>query len=577
MRVLLLNSEDSPFEGPWANESWDLVVDFGWAGTCTYAEWSNVLGCPVHGLYDFGEEIEDVRRIAATLQVGRGRLVDAEGIDWWAMMSPARYPELHEQLLLENLKKQITPGAEVRASRPHRLVPTLAALLGNKIESYSTQSVGRAQRLAKSSRAMRLRQMMGIALDKWDADFGLRRFTAAMPRKAAAADRILLPSSYVNVSRILGAYASALPGRQFLLVTTRISGELSDRPPNLEMAFLASYAPIPRKSATEQEISELIGRWQALAKDLQDRDDWRPAMQRRCYEDFPRWLRVRDAWRRVIEQESIAAVLCGDENNPFNRLPVLLARNENLPTLSCSHGALDMNVLLRGVCADVYLARGEMEQDYLLRRCGVAPERVTIGAPRGLADTPAASNSQKDQIVFFSEAYELYAGRVELFYREVLPRLAAVARAQGKKAIVKLHPFESLPERTTLVNRVLPPELRSVVELTNEPLTNAFLDRTWFGLTVESSVAVDCALRAVPCFLCRWFELGLYGYGPQYAKYGAATILRTPQEMEEIPALLHAGGAPRAVPEGLVGSVSAERLDELFRGKRAPQPASIAK
>jgi len=577
MLVLLLSPEDTPFEGPWTRESWHLVVDLGWAGTCVYAEWAKELSCSVYGFHTLGEEIKDVQRVREALQVGRGHLVDAEGIDWWDMMGPARYPELQEQLLLEKLKRQIPPRAEIRASRPHRLVQALGAVLGHEIGSYRNRSTSRIRTYAKDTRTLRLHQMLGIALDKWDADYGLRRFTAARKTKSSKAC-VLLPSSYVNVSRILSAFASMLPDRRFLLVTTRASGHLNEAPPNVEIASLASYAAIPRVRETEKEIAHLIDRWRGLAKLLLDREDWRRVMQRGCYDIFPRWLRiglrVRDAWRRTIEREPIAGVLCGDENNPFNRLPVLLAQNRKLPAVSCSHGALDMNVLLRGVGADVYLARGEMEKDYLLRRCAVAPERLVVGAPRSFAGVEKAAESRKDQVVFFSEPYELYSGRTDLFYGEVLPQLTAVARAQGKRAVIKLHPFENLRERRKLVDRILPEEFRAVVELTNEPLTDAFLDRTWFALTVESSVAVDCALRLVPCFLCSWFELGLFGYGRQYEEFGAAKRLRSPQDIAGIPEILEAAGTPRTVPEGLVQVVAPEGLSALFRGKLDPHPVA---
>lgn len=581
MRVLLLNPEDRPFDGPWARESWDLVVDFGWAGGCSYAEWAKVFGCPTYGLFNFGEEIKDLQRIGETLRAGRGQLVDEDGIDWWELMAPARYSELHDQLLLLNLNKQIPSNAEVRASRPYRLVSALEALRISRIDSYLPESRHGISEYAKRLRGLRLRQLLGVVLDKWDADFGFRRFTAPRAKNSRNGPRVLLPSSYVNVSRILCAYASTLPERQFLLATTRASGRLGSYPRNVAMASLASYAPLPRLSATEKEISDLQNRWQRFRNELLRRENWRLVIQRGCYGEFSRWLRngmrMRDAWRRVLERESIEAVLCGDENNWVTRLPVLLARNKKIATVSCSHGALDMTLILRGVAADMYLARGEMERDYLFRTCSVAPERVTVGGPRPFSTPEQVPQHERDQIVLFSEPYELYSGRVDVFYSEVLPWLAAIARSQQKRAVVKLHPFENLSQRTSLVDRTLPSESRALVELTNEPLTDAFLDRTWFALTVESSVAVDCALRAVPCFLCGWYELGLYGYGRQYEKYGAARMLRTPQEILEIPDILWAAATCRVAPQGLVWAIEPGRLDELFRGKRDPQLASAGR
>jgi len=63
MKVLLVHPQDSPVEGPWASACWDLVVDFGWAGSHCYAQWSKALGCPVRGLYSFREWEKDVGEI----------------------------------------------------------------------------------------------------------------------------------------------------------------------------------------------------------------------------------------------------------------------------------------------------------------------------------------------------------------------------------------------------------------------------------------------------------------------------------------------------------------------------------
>src|SRR3974377_1692417 len=138
MRVLLLHPQDSPFEGPWARESWDMVADLAWAGSCTYAEWGRKLNCPVVGLYNLGKEMVDVRDIRDTLRAGRGELIDEEGIDWWELMAPARYAELHEQLLLARLKSEMGPDAEIRATRPHRLVSELEAVVGPAIHTFLT-------------------------------------------------------------------------------------------------------------------------------------------------------------------------------------------------------------------------------------------------------------------------------------------------------------------------------------------------------------------------------------------------------------------------------------------------------
>jgi hypothetical protein len=255
-------------------------------------------------------------------------------------------------------------------------------------------------------------------------------------------------------------------------------------------------------------------------------------------------VRIRDAWREVFDRERISSVLCGDENNPYTRLPVLLARNRGVRTVHCSHGALDVNVLLRGVCSDTYLAKGEMEQDYLLQQCGVPRERIFVGAPP-LECCPARESPGTD-IVFFSEPYELYFGRTETFYRELLPNLCEVARKHSRKVVLKLHPFESARARSNLVDRVLAGADRRLVEISTEPMSERLLQRTWFGVTVESSTAVECAIAGVPCFLCGWFDLDLHAYGKQYQKFGGAQILDSPTDILRIPDSLGLSPRPEA-------------------------------
>ena len=68
-----------------------------------------------------------------------------------------------------------------------------------------------------------------------------------------------------------------------------------------------------------------------------------------------------------------------DDSNPYSRLPLILAANRGIPTLVCHHGAMDSKMAVKVAHADTYLAKGEIEQDFLVRSCGVAPERVVLG------------------------------------------------------------------------------------------------------------------------------------------------------------------------------------------------------
>jgi len=584
MKVLLLHPEDSPFQGPWNRMRWDLIVDLGWAGSHSYCEWSKALGCQVRGLYGFGEWKEDVLGIKDALQSGSGWLVDSEGIDWWDLIAPTRYQQLFELRLVQKLSRSLSSAPDIHVTRPHWLAEALSNLLHTSIGCFFPEVSGRIpKRLGRYIEALQTltrAQVLEIALDKWDTDYGLRRFLGATDRKKdSSARRVLLPSAYKNVSRVVSVYASMLPDIQFLLVTTRQGCSIHDLPPNVTSVPLASYAPFPRDPATEREILSLTKRWTELESRIGRSQELGPAYACGSFEDFRRGLqnglRIRDAWRRVLERP-LYSVLSGDENNLYTRLPILLAQRRGIRTVYCSHGALDVNVLIRGVCSETYLTKGEMEKNYLVEQCDVLAERVVIGAPAIRNPSPATdSQPEKSHIVFFSEAYELYSGRTENLYRELLPNLCSTARNHGRKVLIKLHPFESMSSRLQLVNELLTGDDRNLVEVTNEPLSDRLFRRTWFSLTVESSVAVEGALAGVPSFLCGWFDLGLHGYVRQYENYGAARILTSPDQIQRIPEWLGSNGLTADIQDRIYQSITPTRLETILLGKEAPRTGEV--
>ncbi len=584
MRILLLHPEDSPLEGPWTNLRWDLIVDLGWAGSSQYEAWREQVGCQFRSVWGFADWKDDVRQIRKTFEVGNGCLIDAEGIDWWDLIAPTRVQRFYELLLLRKLAREISPLAEVWVTRPHPMADTLGKLLGARISAFTEPSpigvLSWFQRSAKKVSALTHSQVVRVALDKWDTDYRFRRFFTRSKRASGSEPKILLPSAYQNVTRVLMAYASVLPDRSFLLVTTRADGIAEGAPPNLTQIPLAAYASIPNHKATEREIAALTAQWQSLETRFRQVPELGCADAAGLFPDCGRilrnGLRIRDAWRAVFERETISSVLCGDENNAYLRLPVLLAKSRGVRTVYCSHGALDTNVLLRGVCSDTYLVKGEMEADYLAGQSGVPRERILLGAPP-LAHPRAMEDSEleRNRIVFFSEPYELYSGRTETLYRELLPPLCAVARKYGRKVIVKLHPFESAKARSQLVQRILTGQDQTMVEIAKGPLSDRLLRQTWFGLTVESSVAVECALAGIPCFLCGWFDLGLHNYGRQYEKYGAARVLDRPGDVLDIPEMLGGSWPAAEVASKLYQPIAREDLDALLHGS-GDTPAKAA-
>lgn len=568
MSVLLLHPEDSPFEGPWANRRWDLVVDLGWAGQVCYARWAEKLGCPVRSFYDLMPSAQALDGLKELLRAGQNRLLDGEGIDWWDVLAPNLYLQLFELVLLRALAIEIAKDATVQATRGHRLLEALEVILGRRIgqvqKEDSPGSWRQLQRYAKLRQVLTPAQSIEIAFDKWDTDYSLRRWWNWRGATRFREQKILVPSAYGNVSRMAMAYAAMLPEQRFLLVTTRHSGELQNLPCNVEHIPLASYVPLRRESSTEREIVALTKECTKLIHTLA-REPGFSALPT-ALEGLPAWLpaclRIRDAWRRVLEQEPLAAVFCGDQNNRHTRLPVLLAKRRNIRTIYFHHGALDFGMWLREPCFDSYLVKGEMEREYLTDFCGAKGERVFIGAPAEARS--AVLPRQESFIGFFSEPYEIYFGRTEELYLDVLPPLCRLAREQGRKVMVKLHPFESLTARTALAERILQPEDRTVLQVIKAPMTSDFLRRMWFGLTVKSSVAVECALAEIPCFLCGWFNVGPDGYMEQFVRYGAARMLTSPQEIGTIPQILSASLPTGEALLRLYQPASAQRLAAIF-------------
>lgn len=556
MRILLIHPQDSPFDRGGSTARWDLVVDLGWAGREQYQLWQERLGCPVRGLYSFADWKQDVRSIHQAFAIGNGCLDDADGIDWWALLTPTRYPSVYEFLLLEKIAREIGKPVELYVTRPHSQADALAKLAGVKPVPLSVNKqsdfTARLSRHRASLRTLTPKQILRIALDKWDTDYTLRRFFARRGSGSDSAHHILLPSAYRNASRAMLAYAALLPEREFLLVTTRTDGRIEKRPPNVDCSPLAAYAPVERSEATEREIKSLTERWLRLREKLHKSAEPLLIHAAGLFPDFGlslrKGLRIRDAWRAVFERENIDAVLCGDENNPYTRLPLLLAQRRGLPAVYCSHGALDATILIRGVGADVYLVKGEMEKDYLVAQCGVPEGRAVIGAPTKPQSPPNRSTpaGAPTGIYFFSEPYELYSGRTELLYSELLANLCQLARQHSRKVIVKLHPFESRKARSRLVDRVLLAPDRSLVEVSAEPMSEELLRQVWFAVTVESSSAIECALAGIPSFLCGWFDLDLYAYARQYEKFGAALMLNSPADLLRIPDLLTSWPRPDA-------------------------------
>jgi hypothetical protein len=187
---------------------------------------------------------------------------------------------------------------------------------------------------------------------------------------------------------------------------------------------------------------------------------------------------------------------------------------------------------------DHYLAKSEMERDYLQRVCLVPEEKIVVGGP---VERPVALRENKirssceGSLVFFTEPYSSWGWRTDEVWRELLPRLASLTRNMGIDLVLKLHPFESVKSYQRLLRRYLPENRVSII---TGPSTEELWQTVKLVLTVQSSVALECARREVPVFLCSWLQARYYGYVRQFDRFHLAEILRTVDELDGIPELM---------------------------------------
>ncbi|PYX33963.1 MAG: hypothetical protein DMG80_03935 [Acidobacteria bacterium] len=542
MKILLLHPDDSPLAGSWVEQKWDAVYDLARSGWAACERWSRIFGCtvkPIDGLRDGYAEIRKVREL---LQYGFGRLVDREGLDWWELTSIFVHQPLENVILLRKFAEQVAPLAEVWITRDGIEAAALRQWLGTQVRVIAPLAkTGRKGPRHYLNRLRRLPGAQGLQIlgDKYDAGYRVRRHFHA---RVSGSDEpvVLIPSSYVNMSLTGTGYARLAPDKRFLMVSTRQSGRLPDVPDNVKQGWLAAYAGDP----SWEEYREIIDRWTFLKREIEGVPELGVLLQAGLMGGFPKrfadGLAIRNAWLGVLNVEPVEAVLCCDDSNPHTHIPLLLAKQRGLPTIACHHGAFDGRHLFKRNHADIILAKGEMEQDYLVETCGLDPSVVEIGAPNAIERANVAHKSEGDWIVFFSEPYEMTAGRTEEIYRDVIPGLSDLAKMSGKTLVVKLHPSENLKDRQSLMRRVVTREQAGAIHWRTGRFGPELLERTWFGLTVQSSVAMDCLIHGAPCFLCDWLDLWPYGYIRQYRKFGVGIGLHTPQDIATIPERLAA-------------------------------------
>lgn len=576
VRILLLHPDDSPDRGPWAGQAWDRVVDLGIGGPHACERWALQFGCPVMPIDSLRLKLGDFHFVHKLLAAGQDRLLDRENLDWWGLTAIFFHQQLETLAILRRFATSLEPADQVFVTRPGLHADALGSLLGSRRHCFSAGFFSPRRgpmHYARVFSKFPLAQLAEIFWDKYDASCAIRGLLCRR-RKPSGKPVVLLPSAYVNVSRTGIAYAQTLPGTEFLLVTTRRSGWVSIPPANVTVASLASYAF--GTEAGQSEYGELMKKWQTLRCELESVPEIGLAGRLGLLDSFPKLFRqglaIRDAWRAVFDREPVKAVLCGDDSNPYTHIPLLLARNRGIPTLTCHHGALDGRQLIKRNYSDVILAKGKMEKDYLLRVCRLPPAEVEVGAPATPPTVRIASKTTGSGpppfIVLFSEAYELSSGRAEEFYRDLLPPLAELAQNTHRKLIVKLHPFESRRERQRLVTKILSAEQQRVTTVVSGPLSEDLLQKTWFGITILSTVAVECAMRGIPCFLCGWLEYWPYGYIEQFSRFGVGHVLKSAAEISSIPEIVEHYSVNPELVRDLWQPIDPARLRELLSGDR---------
>ena len=564
MRVLLVHPEDDPTQLQGIEQEFDMAFDLGTSTPSCYESWSELLRCPFQPLAT--AEFQDCFQVARTFSLGTGQVFDDFGFDWWDLLSIRFYESLLEVIRLCRYIDSCSPADEIFVSRSCFHSRVLKLIAPRKIHELRVRSSlpGRVGLL--SSRISRLspRKTLEVLEDKYDGSYRLRR-RIARRSSTASEPLVLLPSAYGNASQIQLAYARAVPEMKFLLVSTRRSGQVEERPANVSSAKLAAYVGEKPGSA---ELQRLLRAWTQLLEEFEKIRELKVLVRAGQLAEVPRiceqGLVARDAWLRVFDSQPIAAVLCADEMNCNTRLPILIARLRGIPTIACHHGALDVRYSMRPTSADRVLVKGPMEKDYLLGCCGCAPEKFEVGAPpREIGVFRKSSN--KDGIVFFSEPYENFGARCREFYAELLPRLADLAIQMGCELLVKLHPYESRSQRERLATDVLSARQRRALRVVDGPLQTALLDRARFALTITSTAAVDAALHQVPVFLCEWLNRSSHKYAEQFVKFRVAKRISSAEELTAIPRLLEDFEPVNA--RELAEEIQPQRLRDLFSGK----------
>jgi len=576
MKVLLLHPEDDLPRT--SGKVWDVVVDLGRAPRSLYEKWKQSAGCEVLSLYDFAEGIRDLHRVRDLLRLGSGQLIDAEGIDWWNIVSLELVSDLLRLALAQRLSRRLNGHCELQTSRPDLVANALAFMTGSRLRveggaprAWCRKITHKSQLLSK----LDWHQLAQVLEDKLHLN-GLARKPVTGKRDFGE-PVILLPSAYGNASRTAVEFAAQLPHRRFLLVYTRTSGNLTVFPSNVATVPLA----MDSGTRSNDELAQLLDRWQDLKKHLVSQaEEYTVANAVGVLDKTPpllRWgIAYRGAWESVFAANDVAGCLCTDDSNPPTRIPLDLAKAKGLPALACHHGALDYFMALKTTPAEFYIAKSGMERDYLLRVCRLPEERIVGGTGKAKEYGQWATQrglAGRSWLVYFSEPYGVSYWRGDEVYAELLPHLSRLAENLKLELVFKIHPFESVREHRRRLRRYLPRRARAIRVLAGPPSAELW-QKTRLALTVQSTTALQCAELGIPVFLCGWLRDAHSGYQEQFIRFGIGQVLESVAQIGEIPARLSEQADWTSSGRQVWAPLTAEELEDLFSGARSMLVAS---
>lgn len=544
MNLLLLHPEDNIEQLPW--QKWDLVIDLARAPASCYQRWSRITGGSVMSLYDFSREVEDLHCLRGLLAIGMGRVLDRWGLDWWDIASLDISDRLLQLVLIARLEKTLPSKVGFFASRSSCLAEGLAGTRTSRITLLPNSRLKRvrqaARHYAKVLSESDTRQLVQTAFDKFDPQHRVRRQFA--PEIQASTEAVVLaPSAYINVSRTVVRHAQAAADQNFVLVYARSSGRLEQLPRNMRSedlsAFFGGFDPDERR--------QLLAKWNdASAEIAGSAPELRAAAAAGIFNRVSQVIiwgsGIRDAWNRVLDSHHVVSCFCADDSNPYTRIPLMLCKARGIPATACHHGALDFRMAFKRRHADRYLAKTELELDYLREVCGLDPGEITPTSHVTATRIPFSPTSlgERDWLVYFTEPYAVGAWRSGEVHATILPELARLARQTGLRLILKLHPFESVRHFRKLAKRLLSKEERAQTQIISAPLDPEQWARTRFAVAVESSVAIECTQRGIPIFLMSWLRNRSYGYVRQFQKFKVGQVLHELADIASIPGRLQA-------------------------------------